>query len=93
MIRSKPIIENEFKILLNEWKNFKIQSVLALQCKKRNDRKIFHASFKLIGSDSGVYAPFKFMYQNIISKIKNSDRKDWVVTETIVKQSIKTLLI
>ena len=29
------------------------------------------------------------MHQSIMTKIKNSAREDWIVIETIVKQSIK----
>ena len=59
-----------------------------MEYKKRNDHKIFHSSAKLIASDSDIDEAFKSMHQNIMKKIKNSDREDWVV-ETIVKYSIK----
>ena len=63
--------------------------MLVLQYKKRNDRKIFHSSAKLIASDSDNDEAFKCMHESIITKMKNSASEDWVIIETIVKQSIK----
>ena len=63
--------------------------MLVLEYKKRNDRKIFHSSAKLIASDSDNGEAFKCMHQSIIAKMKNSASEDWVIIETIVKQSIK----
>ena len=54
LINTKPMIKNKFKEMLNELKKFKVQTVLVLDYKKRNDRKIFHSSNKLIASDSDI---------------------------------------
>ena len=75
--------------MLSELKKFKVQSMLALEYRKRNDYKIFHSSAKLIANDSNIDEVFKFMHQIIMTKTKNSDCEDWVV-ETVVKHSIKT---
>ena len=53
-INTKPTIKNKLKELLSELEKFKVQKILALDYKKRNDRKIFHSSAKLIGSDSDI---------------------------------------
>ena len=71
LINTKPMIKNKLKELLSEFKRFKVQAVLVLGCKKRNDHKIFHSSTKLIVSDSDIDEAFKFMFQSITTKIKN----------------------
>ena len=53
-INTKPTIKNKLKELLSELEKFKVQKMLVLNYKKRNDRKIFHSSAKLIGSDSDI---------------------------------------
>ena len=53
-INTKPTIKNKLKELLSELEKFQVQKILALDYKKRNDRKIFHSSAKLIGSDSDI---------------------------------------
>ena len=53
-INTKPTIKNKLKELLSELEEFKVQKILVLDYKKRNDRKIFHSSAKLIGSDSDI---------------------------------------
>ena len=73
---------------LSESKKFKIQAVLVSDYKKRNDRKIFHSSAKLIASDSDIQA-FKSMHQSILTEIKNYACKDWIVLNVIIKHSIK----
>ena len=67
---TKLIIKNKLKEL-NGLKKFKVQTILVLECKKRNDHKIFHSSAKLIASDSDIKKRFKFMHQSIMTKIKN----------------------
>ena len=57
-----------------------------------NDHKIFYSSAKLITSDSDTDGAFKSMHQSIMTKIKNSAGKDWVV-EKIVKHSIKNSVL
>ena len=42
LISTKPIIKNKLKELLSDLKKFKVETILFLEYKKRNDRKIFH---------------------------------------------------
>ena len=70
LINTKPIMENKLKELLSELQKFKVQIILVLDYKKRNDRKIFHSSTKLIASDSDIDEAFKSMYQSIMTKNK-----------------------
>ena len=56
--------------MLSELKKFKVQKILGLDYKKRNDRKIFHLSVKLIASNSDTDEAFKSMYQSIMTKMK-----------------------
>ena len=42
MINTTPMIKNKLNELLSELKKFKVQTILVLDFKKRNDRKIFH---------------------------------------------------
>ena len=51
LTNTKPMIENKLKQLFSELKKFKVQTILVLDYKKRNDCKIFHSSTKLIASD------------------------------------------
>ena len=53
------------------FQTFKVQTILFLDYKKRNDRKIFHSNAKLIGSDLDIDEAFKSMHQSIMTKIKN----------------------
>ena len=62
--------KNKLTELLSELKKFKVQTILALNYKKRNDCKIFHSSAELIASDSGIDEEFKSMHQSITTKIK-----------------------
>ena len=59
LINTKFMIKNK---LLSELKKFKVESILVLEYKKRNDSKIFHLSAK--------------MHQSIMTKIKTSPSKD-----------------
>ena len=54
LINTKSITKIKLKELLSELKMFKIQSILVLEYKKKNDQKIFHSSAKMIGSKSGI---------------------------------------
>ena len=72
------MIKNKLKALLNELKKFKVQTILVLDYKKRNDSKMFHSSAKLIASNSDNDEAFKSMHQSIITKIKNAC-EDWIV--------------
>ena len=71
------MIKNKLKELLSEFKRFKVQTILVLEYKKRNDRKIFHSSTKVIASDSDIDEAFISMHQNIMTKIKNYASEDW----------------
>ena len=46
------MIKSKLKELLSELKKFKVQTILVVEYKKRNDFNIFHSSAKLIASDS-----------------------------------------
>ena len=82
-INTEPMIKNKLTELLNELKKFKIQKILVLDYKKRNDCKIFHSSANLIDCDSDIGEAFKSMHQNIMTKMKNYARKDWIVLDVI----------
>ena len=73
----------------SELKKFKVQTVLILDYKKRNDHKVFHSSTKLIASDSDIDEEFKSMHQSIMTKIKNYTCKDLILLDVIVKHSTK----
>ena len=89
LINTKPMIKNKLKELLSEFKKFKVQEILALDNKKRNDCKIFHSSAKLIANNSDIDEIFKSMHQRFMTKIKNYADKDWIVLDVIIKHSIK----
>ena len=89
LINTKIMIKNKLNKLLNELKKFKVQVILVLKYKKRNDHKTFHSSAKLIASDLDIDEAFKSMHQSIMTKIKHYASEDWIVIEKIVKHSIK----
>ena len=68
LIKTKSVIKNKLKELLSESKKFKVQPVLVLDYKKRNDHKMFHLSAKLIASDLDIVEAFKSMHQSITTK-------------------------
>ena len=70
-INTEPEIKTKLKGLLNELKKFKVQTVLVLDYRKRNDSQIFHLSTKFIASDLDIDTAFKSMHQSIITKMKN----------------------
>ena len=70
LINTKPKIKNKLKGLLNELKKFKVQTVLVLDYKKRNDSPIFHSCTKIIANDLEIGKVFKSLHQSIILKIK-----------------------
>ena len=76
LIDTEHMIKNKLKELLNELKKFIVQTILFLEYKKRNNRKIFHSSNKLIVSDSDIDEAFISMYQNIMTKIKKYASED-----------------
>ena len=81
------MIKNKLKELLSELKKFKVQTVLVIEYKKRNDCKIFHSGTKLIASDSDIDETFK----SIMTKIKDYAYEDWFVLDIIIKYSIRFL--
>ena len=70
LVNTKPVIKKKLKELLNVLKKFKVQAILVLDYRKRNYRKIFHSSAKLIASDSDFDEAFKSMHQSIMTKIE-----------------------
>ena len=87
-INTKPTIKSKIKQWLSELKIFKVQTILVLECKKINDRKIFHSSTKLIASDPDIDEAFKSMHQDIMTQITNYASKDWIVLDVILKHRI-----
>ena len=81
MINTKPVIKNKLKELLSELKKFKIQTILVLDYKKRNDHDILP---KLIASDSDIDEAFDSRHPSIMTKIKNDVCEDWIVLDAIV---------
>ena len=66
---SKPMIKNKLKEFLSKLKKFKVQTILFLAFEKRNHRKIFHSSVKLIATDLDIDEACNSMHQRIITKI------------------------
>ena len=71
LMNTKAMINYKLKALLNEMKKFKVQTILALDDKKRNNCQIFHSSSNLIASNSEIEKTFKSMHLNIMTKIRN----------------------
>ena len=89
MINTKPVIKNKLKGLLCKLKKFKVQTVLVLNYKKRNDSQIFYSCTKLISSDLDIDEAFKSMDQSIMTKIKHYACEDYIVLDAIIRRSIK----
>ena len=68
LINTKPMIKDKLNKLLRELEKFRVQKILVLDYKKRNNRKIFHSTAKLIASDSGIDDVFIYMHQNVVTK-------------------------
>ena len=62
--KTKPVIKNKLKELLNELKMFKVQAVLVLNYKKINDSQIFHSYTKIIASNLYTDKVFKFVHES-----------------------------
>ena len=60
LINTKSMINSKFKKLLSELKKAQIR--LVLEYKKRDDRKFFHSSAKIIASDLDINEAFKSMH-------------------------------
>ena len=89
LINTRPMIKNKSKELLSDLKKLKVQTILVLTYKRRNDSKIFHLSVKVIASDSDIDESFKSMHQSIMMKRKNSAAEYWKVIETTIEHSFK----
>ena len=81
--------KNKSEKLLNELKRCKVKTILVLEYMKRNDRKTFYSSVKLIASGSDIDKAFISTYHSIMIKINNYDGKDWIVLDVIIKQIIE----
>ena len=86
LINTNPVIRNKLKDL----KVFKVQATLVLDYNKRNGRKTFHSSAKLIGSDSDIDETFKLMHQSIMTQVYTNNI---VFTLKIRLFCIKVLII
>ena len=71
--------------MLSDLKKFKVQAILVLDYKKRNDHKIFHLIAKPTVCDWDIEEAFESMHQSIMINVS----KDWVVLYVITKHSIK----
>ena len=71
-------------------KKFKVQVILDLDYKKKNDCKIFHSSTKLIVKNSDIDEAFKSIHQSNMTRIKNYTDKDCIVVDVVIKHSTKT---
>ena len=78
----------KFNELLSGLKKFKVQKILFLEYKKRNDREMFHSSNNLVASDSNINESLISLHQIIVAKIKNNDREDWIVLDGIINHEI-----
>ena len=83
------MIKIKLKEFLSELKKFKVEAILIVDYKKRNDCKIFHSSAKVVASDSDIDEALKSIHQSIMTKIKNYVSEDWIVFDVIIKRSIK----
>ena len=83
LINTKPVIIKKLKEQLNELNKFKVE--ITLDCKKRNDCKIFRSCAKLVAGNSDMDEAFKSMHQNIMQKIKIYAREDSIVLDVIIK--------
>ena len=81
--------KNKLKEFLNELKKFKVQAILVLDYKKRDNCKIFCSSAKLIANNSDIDAAFKSVHQSIMTQIKHFASNDWIVLDIIIKHSIR----
>ena len=85
LINSKLVIKNKLKELLNELKKFRGQTIVVLGYKKRNDRKTFHSSTKLVASDLDIDEAFKSMHQSVIRKMKKYVCENWNALDVVIR--------
>ena len=81
MMKNK--VKKKYSVIL------KVQAILILNYKERNNRKIFQSSAKLIVSVLDIDEAFKSMHQSTMTKMRNSVRKDWIVLDVVIRYSIK----
>ena len=62
-----PKFDDYLKIV-TELKKFKVQAILVLDYKKRNDCKIFHWSTKLTANELDIDEAFTSIHRSIIKK-------------------------
>ena len=79
----KNKVKKKYSVIL------KVQAILILNYKERNNRKIFQSSAKLIVSVLDIDEAFKSMHQSTMTKMRNSVRKDWIVLDVVIRYSIK----
>ena len=79
LTNTKPVIKSKLKGLLCKLKKFKVQTVLVLDYKKRNDSQIFYFCTKIIDGDLDIDEAFKSMDQSIITNIKNYACENYIV--------------
>ena len=89
LINNIPVIKKKLKEMLSELKKFKVQKILVLDYKKRNDCKIFHSSAKLIASASDIDVALLSIYQSIMTKIINYASVNCIILNVIIKHSIE----
>ena len=72
LINTKPVIRTKLKELLSELNRFKLQTILVLDYKKRNDCKTLNcnSSTELIANNSDIDEAFKPVDPSIRTKIK-----------------------
>ena len=86
-------IKTKIKELLENFKKIKVQTVIVLGYKKRNDCKIFHSCTKLTAIHSDIDEAFKSMDQSVMTKIKNYVCKDWIVLDAVIMQRFLSVSI
>ena len=92
LINTKTIIKNKWNDFLGKLKKFKILTKLVGEYKKIDDheslRQIFLSGVKLIVNGLDIDKDFVLMHQSVMTKIRNSVNKDWIV-KTTVEHSVK----
>ena len=88
LITPKTMTKYKFNELLSGLKKFRVQKILFLEYKKRNDREMFHSSNNLVASDSNINESLISLHQIIVAKIKNNDCEDWIVLDGIINHKI-----
>ena len=87
LINTKPGIKIKFKKLLSELKQFEVQKILILDCKKIIG-KFFILCAKLIANDSDIDEAFIHTSKHY-DKRKNYADKDWIVLDVLINHKVK----